>query len=151
MEGEAFTAWDLLDIVNPLQHIPLVSDAYRAITGDTIRPEIQLAGSTVVGGVLGFAGQLGKMVFEAGTGQSVGDAVMTALVDTPTHQPSTAAVARVEPVEVASLPASIIAQHHAPTAQNNYPSVSQAFAAQTAYDAYQRVHEAPAHRSNQIL
>ena len=35
---DGFTFLDMLDIINPLQHIPVVSTLYRAITGDTIEP-----------------------------------------------------------------------------------------------------------------
>jgi len=52
-EGMSF--WDLLDVVNPLQHIPLVNRAYRAITGDEIKPAAQLAGSTLFFGPVGTA------------------------------------------------------------------------------------------------
>lgn len=50
------TFGDLLDIVNPLQHIPVVSTIYRAITGD----EIGL-GARVTGGVL-FGGPIGAIM-----------------------------------------------------------------------------------------
>ena len=33
---DGFTLGDFLDIINPLQHIPVVSTVYRAITGDKI-------------------------------------------------------------------------------------------------------------------
>jgi hypothetical protein len=77
--GAPFTAWDLLDIINPLQHIPVISDLYRSATGDTIRPEIQLLGSTAVGGFLGFAGQLSNMVYASATGKTFGEAIGSAL------------------------------------------------------------------------
>ena len=31
---DGFDFWDLVDMVNPLQHIPVVGDIYRAVTGD---------------------------------------------------------------------------------------------------------------------
>lgn len=47
---------DFLDIINPLQHLPLISLVYRELTGDEIS-----AGARVVGGGL-FGGPVGAMV-----------------------------------------------------------------------------------------
>jgi len=44
-EDDNFSFFDLVDLVNPLQHIPVVGTMYRELTGDTIKPEIQVAGS----------------------------------------------------------------------------------------------------------
>jgi hypothetical protein len=74
-EGGA-TFDDLLDIVNPLQHIPIVSTIYRAITGDHIKTFPKIAGDTLYGGVTGFIGSLADSIFEKITGKSVGDTVL---------------------------------------------------------------------------
>ena len=42
-----FSFHDLLNIVNPLQHLPVISTIYRAITGDTIKPFDKIAGDTL--------------------------------------------------------------------------------------------------------
>lgn len=54
-KDEGMSFWDLLDVVNPLQHIPLVKKAYQAITGDTIKPAAQVAGSALFFGPIGLA------------------------------------------------------------------------------------------------
>jgi len=46
---------DFLDMINPLQHIPVVSSLYRAATGDSINPISRIAGDAMYGGVLGLA------------------------------------------------------------------------------------------------
>ena len=51
---------DLLDLINPLQHIPIISSIYRAITGDTIAPGPRMLGGALFGGgpigaIAGFA------------------------------------------------------------------------------------------------
>ncbi len=46
---------DVLDMLNPLQHIPVVSAVYRAATGETINPVSRIAGDSLYGGVLGVA------------------------------------------------------------------------------------------------
>ncbi|GEM_PF-3510910 len=56
MFGEdGFSFDDLIDIVNPLQHIPIVSSIYRKISGDVIAPAMKIAGGALFGGPLGAA------------------------------------------------------------------------------------------------
>jgi len=50
---DGLTFADVIDIVNPLQHIPIVSTFYRKLTGDTIDPAIRIAGGALFGGPLG--------------------------------------------------------------------------------------------------
>ncbi len=49
VSDDAFGFWDFVDLINPLQHIPLVSTLYRELTGDTIKPEVQIAGGVLMG------------------------------------------------------------------------------------------------------
>jgi hypothetical protein len=92
--------WDLLDVVNPLQHIPIVNHIYRAITGDTIRPPAQIIGSTLFGGPLGFAVATATTVIDEANGEPVATSIARALgVDQPRTN-----VAAVEP-DQASPPA----------------------------------------------
>ncbi len=55
---------DVLDLVNPLQHIPLVGNLYRKLTGDTLDPAIRVAGGALFGGPLGALLSLGSLVVE---------------------------------------------------------------------------------------
>ncbi len=52
---DGFTFGNLLDIVNPLHHIPIVGMIYRKLTGDTIAPVMQIVGDGLFGGPLGAA------------------------------------------------------------------------------------------------
>jgi hypothetical protein len=53
-DGEiSFTFEDFLDVINPLQHIPIVSWIYRAISGDEIGLAPRLIGGAMLGGPLG--------------------------------------------------------------------------------------------------
>jgi len=72
---------DLVDIVNPLQHIPVVSTIYRAITGDQIKTFPKIAGDTLYGGVMGFAGSLADTIFQKITGKSFGDTALAQVED----------------------------------------------------------------------
>jgi hypothetical protein len=67
---------DLLDIVNPLQHIPVIDTLYRAATGDQIKTFPKIAGDALFGGVTGFVGSIADTVFQKITGKSVGDTVL---------------------------------------------------------------------------
>ena len=72
-----FTFDDFVDIVNPLQHLPVVSTLYRAVTGDQISDPAQLAGDTLYGGPMGFATSLAGLAFKGLTGKDVGDTVLS--------------------------------------------------------------------------
>lgn len=96
---------DLLDILNPLQHIPLVSDAYRAITGDEIRPFARVAGDMLYGGLLGGAsavmggvGAIADATLEQETGKDSGSTLIAALFG-PGEKPAEVQVASADSAE----------------------------------------------------
>jgi hypothetical protein len=71
-----FSFHDLLEIVNPLQHIPLVGTIYRAITGD--KPNIfdKAAGDLLYGGPIGFIASLADTVYQKITGKDFGSTIL---------------------------------------------------------------------------
>ncbi len=71
--------WNLLDVINPLQHIPVISTIYRALTGDEISPAAKLAGGTLFGGPLGAAAAIASIAVEEATGSDVGELVYAAI------------------------------------------------------------------------
>ena len=76
---DGFTFFDFLDIVNPLQHIPVISTIYREITGDAIDPGSRVAGDTLFGGALGAAVAFVNVIVETESGKDVGEHMMAAL------------------------------------------------------------------------
>lgn len=62
---------NLLDIINPLQHIPVVSTIYRAITGDEIAAPARLIGGALYGGPMGFASASANLFLEDITGDDL--------------------------------------------------------------------------------
>ena len=50
---DGFNFKDILDLINPLHHIPIVGSIYRAISKDKIAPAIKLAGGALFGGPAG--------------------------------------------------------------------------------------------------
>ena len=51
--ADGLTFRDVLDLINPIQHIPLLGNLYRRLTGDIIDPAIRIAGGALYGGALG--------------------------------------------------------------------------------------------------
>ncbi|MGB8275679.1 MAG: hypothetical protein WCF16_10475 [Alphaproteobacteria bacterium] len=74
---------DVLDIINPLQHIPIVSSIYRALTGDHIDAGPRMIGGAILGGGLGFASAAINAVIEDQTGKDLGEHVVAALFGEP--------------------------------------------------------------------
>lgn len=52
---DGFNFRDVLDLINPLQHIPIIGNIYRSLTGDLAAPAIRVAGGALFGGALGAA------------------------------------------------------------------------------------------------
>lgn len=67
---------DLLDMINPLQHLPLVSNVYRYVTGDEIKPAARIVGGAAFGGFLGAASGLANTILEEETGKDLPGNVM---------------------------------------------------------------------------
>lgn len=61
-----------LDIINPLQHIPVVSTIYQALTGDTPSSGSNLAGGAIFGGPIGFVTALADEIIKSQTGHTLG-------------------------------------------------------------------------------
>ncbi|RJF89431.1 hypothetical protein D3874_22690 [Oleomonas cavernae] len=91
---------DFLDIINPLQHLPVVSTIYRAITGDTIKPTTRVMGDMLFGGPIGAAFGAASAMIEDVSGSDPGAQMMAALG----IGPSTPATA------TASAPSGLIAE-----------------------------------------
>jgi hypothetical protein len=105
--GWDFTFHNLLSIVNPLQHLPVIGTLYRAITGDKIATPEKIAGDALYGGLWGAVSSIADTAFEAVTGKDFGDTVL-ALFTGSSDKPA-AAVAAASPATASTptpLPAS---------------------------------------------
>ena len=69
--GGSPTFKDVLDAVNPLQQLPVVSTAYRAVTGDVISPISSLVGGFLFGGPIGLIAAAVNSGLEAATGHDL--------------------------------------------------------------------------------
>jgi len=70
-DDDRFSFFDFLDIINPLQHIPVLNLAYRKLTGDEIKPSSMVFGSALYGGPVGAASGVINAVAIDATGKDV--------------------------------------------------------------------------------
>lgn len=114
-DGPGFS--DFLDLINPLQHIPLVNTLYRELTGDKEGAVADVIGGGLWGGPIGLAAASVNLLIEDSTGKTIdghvmalftggGDDKATAIADKgtapaadQTAQPSA------EPIKISSLSA----------------------------------------------
>lgn len=105
-ENGAPSFMDLLDIINPLQHIPVVSSIYRHLTGDEIGHIPRVAGGALFFGPIGAGVALANALINETTGRDVGghmialltkdDAVPTMVAEAKTIPPDVQALASIE-------------------------------------------------------
>ncbi|MFW0777757.1 MAG: hypothetical protein ACN2B6_08580 [Rickettsiales bacterium] len=69
---------DILDVINPLQHIPGVSTAYRELTGDEVSSGARIAGGALFGGPLGLFASIFSAIIEEHTGGDIGEHLFAA-------------------------------------------------------------------------
>ena len=72
LEMQQISFLDLLDIVNPLQHVPVLAGIYRALTGDEIQPFARVLGGALFGGPVGFVGGIVEAILEEASGKDIG-------------------------------------------------------------------------------
>lgn len=80
---------DFVDMVNPLQHIPVLSALYRSLDGDTINPVSRVVGDIIYSGPMGAVsaaisglGAIANNVLESQTGNDVTGTVLASLFGT---------------------------------------------------------------------
>ena len=92
---DGFNFADIVDSVNPLQHIPGVATLYRQYTDDNPSAASKIVGSTLFGGIAGFALDAGDSVINAVSGKSSEEHLLATLglTDEPVQQDPEAAMA----------------------------------------------------------
>jgi hypothetical protein len=110
--GWDFSFHNLLGIINPLQHLPVVGTLYRAITGDKIGTPEKIAGDALYGGLWGAVSSVADTVFEAATGKNFGDTVL-ALFTGGSDKPAPAIAAAAPPASPPPSTADIVALNNA--------------------------------------
>ena len=99
-KGDSFSFGDVLDLINPLQHLPVVGTLYRWITGDTIGAVPRMIGDALYGGPIGFVTGLVNAVVKQESGKDVGEQVIAMLggdQSSPAADPKTIAANGAQP------------------------------------------------------
>jgi len=117
---EEFSFSDIIDMVNPLHHLPVVGHIYRELTGDKIKPIGQIMGGALFGGPLGAASGLVNVVIQQETGKDVaGNAFALVLNgEAPTYRSQSPSTESAQEVRLAA------AQKHAQDPQNMHATQS---------------------------
>lgn len=114
-QGESLGFFDLLDIINPLQHIPVVSTVYRQITGDEISAPARMLGGALFMGPIGFIASAFNAVADAVSGNDIGETVLAAFSGDDAEPAARQAAARANEAPSASEAPSAIAASSAPS------------------------------------
>jgi hypothetical protein len=69
---------DFIDIINPLQHLPIVATLYRNKTGETIGLASRVIGGALWGRIGGFVAGIANGVVNWFTGKDIGDHIYSA-------------------------------------------------------------------------
>ena len=128
---------DVLDTINPLQHIPIINTVYRELTGDKPGSVSRVVGGALFGGPLGMALATIDSIIDDKTGKDVGghawasimgddpqpdNATMLAKDDTPPASPAEQTAAEPALSEAAAAPAAEPPQTNVAQAEPPPPS-----------------------------
>ena len=112
--GASASDWDfsfhnLLDILNPLEHLPIIGSIYRAITGTHIGIPEKVAGDALYGGLWGAVSGVADAAFELVTGRDIGDTVLAMFRGSPAPQLSQVTVTPAAQLPVSPQTADVMA------------------------------------------
>ena len=137
---DGFSFGDILDVINPLQHVPIVSTLYRALTGDAIAPAPRILGDTLFGGPIGAATGAANTALKYLSGKDVGEYVL-AMLPLPTRvEGETVMLAFNAPSASSTTTPSAVPRALPSSASNNMRLVRTVDSVQSiaAFDAYAR-------------
>ena len=121
-QGSELSFADLVDTLNPLQHIPVVSELYRSVTGDKISPHARIAGGTLYGGPVGAVASVMSLAISGNDEKGVGDKLLASMLGDETApatltasagKPAAEEAPRTAPAEAPLTTASIVPQRPA--------------------------------------
>jgi len=103
-ETGSFSFRDILDAINPLQHIPIISTIYRKLTGDKMGYASRIAGDTLFGGVFGSfisgaISAIANVFVDAFTGKDIGEHMIAAVAPAAPSAASPATYAKIQPAQ----------------------------------------------------
>ena len=129
-EKASFSFNDVLDIINPLQHIPIVATLYRNMSGDQIGMAPRVIGGALWGRIGGFVTGVVNAVVSWFTGKDIGDHVYAALFGKPGESAGGVAVASAPPIPAAP-PERFVADSQAVALPQTIPQTEKTSAGET--------------------
>ena len=72
-KDDGFSFGDVLDIINPLQHLPVIGTIYRKFSGDTLKPFSNIVGGAIFGGPIGAVSSAVNVAVKSGTGKDIAE------------------------------------------------------------------------------
>ena len=72
-ESDEFSFGDVIDMINPLHHLPVVGMVYRKLTGDVIKPMSNIIGGAIFGGPVGAVTSTVNALVKSTTGRDVAE------------------------------------------------------------------------------
>jgi hypothetical protein len=112
-EKDGFGFADFLDIINPLQHIPIVATIYRNLSGDQIGAAPRVIGGGLWGRIGGLVTGVANALIEWWSGKDIGDHVYAAMFGPANKNASAAAVAQKKAIPPGAA-AGLVANREAP-------------------------------------
>lgn len=86
---EDYSFGDVIDMINPLHHLPVIGMMYRKFTGDTIKPFASIIGGTIFGGPVGAVSSTVNAIVKDRTGKDMAEnALSVAGIDMTPAAPS---------------------------------------------------------------
>lgn len=111
---------DILDTINPLQHIPVLSGVYRSLTGSAISDTAKIAGDTLYGFALGGGAVISAV---AGAASSTADVAVANISGSDISSHIVNAISSVSPTNNTGfqlVPAAMTAENIQPVAMNTF-------------------------------
>ena len=107
---------DLLDIINPLQHLPIIGSVYRYLTGDEPSGGARIVGDAIYGGPIGFGVGVVSTLLTDSDGRDLGEKALAAVFGPSSAEATAVAKANPQPSPNASHAAPPLPQSAAATA-----------------------------------
>jgi hypothetical protein len=80
-EDKGYSFGDVIDMINPLQHLPVIGSIYRKMTGDELKPMSEIIGGAVFGGPVGAVASTVNVVVKDRTGKGMAENAMSLFTD----------------------------------------------------------------------
>ncbi len=120
--GDSFSFHDVLDMLNPLQHLPVIGTIYRYLTGDSIGAVPRIIGDGLYGGPIGILAGLVDATLKQESGKDAGEQVVALVTgDEKVGEPTPPTVAAV-PAPAAATAAATNTQSSAKSAASQPPT-----------------------------